>query len=77
MDGFCKPRCEDCCFFQGDPEDDTSGFCHFNPPVIVNGAQGVARVGNDYWCGRWRNIHCEKFALWDVPDDVHRSKSDP
>lgn len=69
VDGFCKPRCEDCCFFAGDPEDDTSGFCAFNPVRIA--------VHNDGWCGRWRNVFLEKYALWDVPEDVHSQKTDP
>jgi hypothetical protein len=69
MDGFCKPACVNCFAFAGDPEDDTSGLCHFDPRQII--------VRDDHWCGRWRNIHLEKFALWDVPEDVHNAKIDP
>lgn len=69
MDGFCKPACVNCFAFRGNPEDDVSGFCHFNPQTIA--------VRDDHWCGRWRNVHLEKFALWDTPEDVHSATIDP
>lgn len=71
MDGFCKPRCEDCFAFNSDPEDRSGrGFCQFNPPPHPHVKPG-------HWCGRWRNVYGEKFALWDVPEDVHKAAIDP
>jgi hypothetical protein len=69
MEGFRKPRCEDCFCFSADPEDHTSGFCHFRPEMLW--------VRPGHWCSKWRSVTDERFYLWDVPEDVHKATVDP
>lgn len=71
MEGYRKPRCEDCRFFA--PDGDDVGECRKDAPAITE--PRWPRVHVDHWCGEWRSLIGEEFYLWDNP--VYNPVSDP
>ena len=54
------PRCEFCSFFEVEKKDDL-GFCHRNPPALINlGDDNYETVfpilARDEWCGEFHRL---------------------
>lgn len=51
--------CKNCRFYQPFSYSDTSGLCHFNPPIPVNFGDdyadtGFPKVAQRDWCGQFK-----------------------